>query len=447
MPSPVVSDPSLNGSILTASNMMRPNAFILSGMTQLTRKIVVVDPQTAGISGDMLLGALVNAGADLAKIQQVLGSIPRHYPKCKTLELRVVDVNRHGFAASSAEFEIVEEREETPAQDFLGAAEEIAKVSQISERAASFATTSIEQLVAVESRLHGAGREGTHLHEAGSADTLADVFGVAAAADSLGLFDAEIYSTPVSVGGGMITFSHGTMNAPGPAVMEIARQRGIPIQGGPANVELATPTGMAMLANLTSNFVQNYPPLVPEVVGQGAGKKELTEAPNLLRVVIGHRIEIDLKSDAVMILETNLDDIPGEVLGHALQQILESGAKDAWLTPAQFKKSRPGYVLHVICDSNDAERLTNLIMEETGTLGVRYQLWNRFILQREVQTLRVKVEGREYNVRVKFARNKSGRIVNVKPEYDDVNAIAKDLSMPIRKVSDVVLREAQKTIG
>jgi uncharacterized protein (TIGR00299 family) protein len=416
-------------------------------MTELARKIVVIDPQTAGISGDMLLGALVHAGADLKKIQHVLGYIPLHYPKCKALKLHVADVKRHGFAASAAEFEIAEEHEEVHAQDFLRATKEIVEASQISERAASFATSSIEQLVAVETGLHGATQGGIHLHEAGSSDTLADVFGVAAAADSLRLFDAEIYSTPVAVGGGIIKFSHGTMNAPAPAVLEIARQRGIPIHGGPENTELATPTGMAMLVNLTSNFVENYPPLVPEVVGQGAGRKELTEAPNLLRIVIGHGIGTDLGSDAVNILETNLDDISGEVLGHALEQILESGAKDAWLTAAQFKKNRPGYVLHVVCDSNDAERLTSLIMEETGTLGVRYQLWNRFILQREIKSLRVKVEGREYNVRVKFAKNKSGRVVNVKPEYDDINAIAKELSMPVRKVSDAVLREAQKTIG
>jgi uncharacterized protein (TIGR00299 family) protein len=412
----------------------------------LARKIMVIDPQTAGISGDMLLGALVHAGADLKRIQQILSSIPQHYPKCKKLELHVIDVKRHGFAANAAEFEIVEEPEEASAQDFLRATNGIAEASQISERAASFATSSIEELVAVETRLHGASVEDTHLHEAGSADTLADVFGVAAAADSLELFDAEIYSTPVAVGGGNITFSHGTMSAPAPAVLEIARQRNIPIRGGPEDVELATPTGMAMLANLTSNFVENYPPLVPEAVGQGAGKKELAGTPNLLRVVIGHAVETDLDSDAVGILETNLDDISGEVLGQALQRILESGAKDAWITPAQFKKNRPGHVLHVICDSNDAERLSSLIMEETGTLGVRHQLWNRFVLQREIKTLRVEVGGREFNVRVKFAKNRSGRVVNVKPEFDDIYRVAKELPMPIRKVSEAVLREAQKTI-
>ena len=298
------------------------------------RRITLIDPQTAGISGDMLLGALIDAGASPNSIQQVLSDIPLHYPKCKKLELQVREVITHGFRARAVEFEIIEDMEEAQALDFLRAAENIAKASKISEKAASFATSSLRELVAAESKLHGVGAEETHLHEAGSADTLADVFGVAAACDALGIFDDDIYSTPVAVGGGTISFSHGTMAVPAPAVLEIARQRSIPIHGGPENVELATPTGISMLANLVNTFVENYPLLVPETVGHGAGNKQLTSAPNMLRVVIGHGIGTEVGTDTVRILETNLDDLPGEVLGHAMQQILDAGAKDAWITPA-----------------------------------------------------------------------------------------------------------------
>jgi uncharacterized protein (TIGR00299 family) protein len=297
----------------------------------------------------------------------------------------------------------------------------------------------------VESRLHGISLDKAHLHEAGSADTLADVIGVAAACDLLGVFDGEIYSTPVAVGGGLISFSHGTVAAPAPAVLEIARERSIPIHGGPENMELATPTGITILANLTQKFVENYPALVPEIVGHGAGKKELNEAPNLLRVVIGHTTEGASDANTINLLETNLDDLPGEVLGHALQQILDSGAKDAWITSAQFKKNRPGQVLHAICDSTDTERLASVMMRETGTLGVRYHQWNRFTLQREIRKLAVEIEGRKLDVHVKYAKDNSGRIINIKPEFDDIQFIAKELSMPARKIAEIVLREAQKT--
>lgn len=210
-------------------------------------------------------------------------------------------------------------------------------------------------------------------------------------------------------------------------------------------MELTTPTGISLLANLTHNFVGNYPLFVPEKTGYGAGKMELSAAPNILRVVMGRSAETATDLDSVTILETNLDDLPGEMLGHALQQILDSGAKDAWITQAQFKKSRPGQVLHVICESIAAEKLANIMMEETGTLGVRYQQWNRFTLQREIKTIQVSIAGTMFNVRVKLARDRTGKIANIKPEFEDVSMIAKELSMPARKVAEAVLHEALRT--
>ena len=408
-------------------------------------RITLIDPQTAGISGDMLLAALIDAGADVGRIQQVLDLIPLHYPKCKEIQLRFTEVKRHGFRAGAVDLKITEDEEESEAQDLIRAAENIAKTSQVSPEATNLATRSLEKLVTVESRLHGISTGKAHLHEAGSADTLADVLGVATACDLLRVFDGEVYSTPVAVGGGLLSFSHGTVDAPAPAVLEIARERSVPIHGGPENVELTTPTGITILANLTHKFVENYPAMVPEVVGHGAGKRELDGAPNLLRVVIGRVDEGTSNVDTVSVLETNLDDVPGEVLANALQQILDAGAKDTWVTPAQFKKNRPGQVLHVICDSTEAERLAWIMMKETGSLGVRYQQWNRFKLEREIRKLAVEIEGAKFDVRVKFAKDSSGRIINIKPEFDDIQAIAKEVSMPARTIAEIVLREAHKT--
>jgi hypothetical protein len=187
--------------------------------------------------------------------------------------------------------------------------------------------------------------------------------------------------------------------------------------------------------------------MVPDVVGLGAGKRELTTAPNVLRIVTGRTLETSHNTDSVMILETNVDDVSGEVLGHALEQVLGSGARDAWVTPASFKKNRPGHVLHLICDSADAGRLADLMMQEIGTLGVRYQQWNRFILQREIMTVKAEISGKRFDCRVKIASDKAGRIVNVKPEFDDIQRVARELSMPVRRVSEAVLtavRELEK---
>lgn len=408
--------------------------------------ITIIDPQTAGISGDMLLAALIDAGADPGNIQRTLSEIPHYYRKCSKIQLSTNEVKKHGFRATGVELVITEEQRESRTDEYLKAAESVAEASTISSKASEFAINSIRDLVLAESTLHGSSLDTTHLHEAGSADTLADVFGVAAACDALGIFESEVYSTPVAVGGGIISFSHGKVATPAPAVLEIARRKQVPIRGGPGDVELATPTGISMLANLAGKFVNNYPPFIPKMVGYGAGKAELQEAPNILRLAMGQALSARSETDVIQVLETNLDDLSGEILGHTLQRVIESGAKDAWVSPAQFKKNRPGVVLHAICDPSLAEKLTTIIMEETGTLGVRNQLWNRVTLQREVRTVKVIIKGREFAVRVKFARDISGKILNVKPEFDDVQAIAKEVSMPVREISGSVLRSVERTV-
>jgi len=394
----------------------------------------------------MLLAALIDAGADLRNIQRVLDLIPSHYPRCNSIRLDVREVKTHGFRAREVDLKISEDTGKVKATQMLEAAHRIASVATISERAVTFAKKSVKLLVETEGQLHGVDIQDVHLHEAGSTDTLADIFGVATACDSLEIFGGDVYATPVAVGGGITTFSHGRLATPVPAVLEILREIGAPILGGPERVELATPTGVAMLANLATRFVEMYPAMVPEIVGYGAGRIDLASAPNLLRVVIGQSTEHRLGSDAVQVLETNLDDLSGEVLGHALQRVLDSGGKDAWLTPAQFKKNRPGHVLHVICDIKDGERLSRIIMEETGTLGVRYLQLNRFTLERHLTTIRLQINGKLFEVRVKFARDSYGRIIRVKPEFDDIRAIAETVSMPAREISDLALREARRTL-
>jgi hypothetical protein len=430
---------------LSGNGLISTDATESEGSRGLTR-ITVIDCQTAGISGNMLLAALIDAGADRRAIERVLEQIPRNYPKCRSLSLDISEVKTHGFRACGVNLRIDEDAEETRAEELLGAVQKVAAVSGLSEKAASFAINSIRTLLEAESKLHGVSLSSTHLHEAGSADTLADVLGVAVACDSLGIFDGETHSTPVAVGGGITVFSHGKLTTPVPAVLEILRQKQIPITGGPEAVELSTPTGVCMLANLVESVVVNYPTMISEKVGYGAGTKELPSSPNILRVVIGRSIDHGLDTDTVQILETNIDDLSGEVLGHALQHLLDSGARDAWISAAQFKKNRPGHVLHVLSDSKDVSRLVEVMMQDTGTLGVRYHQLARYTSPRDVRNVKVRIGRQSYDVRVKFARDASGRAFRVKPEFDDIVAIAKTLSRPVREISDIVISETRKAM-
>ena len=404
----------------------------------------MIDCLTAGVSGDMLLGALIDAGADSKRIQDVLDLIPQHYSRCRSIHFESREVKTHGFRACGVFLDLAEISEETPAKALLEAAEAIGAASGFSSKTVSFAVGSVKTIVEVESRLHGVDISKTHLHEAGSADTLADVFGVAAACDFLGLFDGRILSTPVAVGGGMTSFSHGTLTTPVPAVLEILREHKVPMRGGPEQVETATPTGVSILVNLATEFVDVYPEMVVERVGYGAGKRDLKATPNLLRIVIGQEPTHESGSDVIQVLETNLDDVSGEVLGHAIQRVLDSGARDAWVSSAQLKKNRPGHVLHVICDQQDTTRLAAVLMEETGTLGVRYQSWNRIKLEREVRLVPVKIGLKEFQVRVKYAKDGSGKSVKAKPEFDDIRTIAEELSMSAREVADIVQHEIRR---
>ena len=409
-------------------------------------RVTLIDAQIAGISGDMLLGALIDTGAEVNAIQQILDLIPSHFSRCKSVKLAASEVRTHGFRSCRAELSVEEKGDEAKALELVQAIREVAEVGKLSDRASSFANEAIRLLTEVESSLHGVEISNAHLHEAGSADTLADILGTAAACDSLKLFEGDIYSYPVAVGGGTVTFSHGTVSVPAPAVLEIARRGHIPIIGGPANEELATPTGVSILANLVDTFVETQPLLVPDRVGYGAGKKELPNSPNVLRVVLGQQRDEGFDRDSVYVVETNLDDVSGEIVGNSLQHVLDAGAKDAWITHAQFKKNRPGYTLHAICAHGDLEKVSEIIFRETGTLGIRYQKWDRFILGREIVVIKLLIEGKTFDVRVKVARDRSGKIHRVKPEFDDLNLVSRATSRPMHELSAIAVEEARKSL-
>ena len=186
--------------------------------------------------------------------------------------------------------------------------------------------------------------------------------------------------------------------------------------------------------------------MIPDTVGYGAGRRELENTPNILRLIVGHADIGRFERDSVQIVETNLDDVSGEIVGGAVQRILEAGAKDVWVTSAQFKKNRPGFVLHAICGHEKVEEISRIIMAETGTLGVRYQPWDRFILKRETVTIKLEFGARTFDVRIKVARDRLGEIVRIKPEYEDVDSISRATAVPAREISALALEKARKVL-
>jgi len=313
----------------------------------------------------------------------------------------------------------------------------------ISESAKTFAIKSIETLICAESKIHGEPENSVHFHEAASFDTVIDLLGTAIALDDLGCFDDDIVVTPVAIGGGTVTFSHGTSSNPAYAILEIFRESGIITVGGNVKEELTTPTGASMLVNLVKECSEFYPPMKIQSIGYGAGQKDFKGFSNVLKIVRGIA-STKLQLDTVKILETNVDDVSGEVLGNMIEKIMAQGAKDVTISSAITKKGRPTNLVSVICDSDTMNSIMDLLVTETGTLGVRIRTSERYIVPRAVKTLSVNIQGQSFDVRYKTRDlNNSSHF---KIESDDIKEISNALSISFKETEELLNQEVRKEI-
>ncbi|OVE83124.1 nickel pincer cofactor biosynthesis protein LarC [Natronolimnobius baerhuensis] len=290
-----------------------------------------------------------------------------------------------------------------------------------------------ELLGEAEASVHGEALEDIHFHEVGADDAIADIVGTVRL-----LHDLEpdrVVTTPLATGGGTASMAHGEFPVPTPAVLEIAERAEWSLRGGPVEAELLTPTGAAILGHVADG-VEVLPTLEVDASGYGAGGYDLDPHPNVLRVLVGDDgARGGLVKDDIAVLETNLDDATPEVLGGLQETLADAGARDVSIVPATMKKSRPGHLVKVICKPADRERVARALAEETGTLGVRDAgATHRWIAHREFETVEVALEGGTYDVTVKIARDSEGAVYDVSAEYDDAKAVAAEAGVPIRTV-------------
>ncbi len=406
-------------------------------------KIVIVDCQVAGVSGDMMLGALLDLGANKEKVTAAIKSLENAECGYQNVAVSIEHVMRKGFRATKVDV-TAEGKSRKDGAQLIAIVEKTAANLELSAKARQFASNVIHTLVDAEAKLHGHHLADAHLHEVGLVDTAAEIIGSAVAMEDLGFFDAKIVSTPVSVGGGLFEFSHGTVSSPSPAALAIFQSKNFPIKGGPVESELATPTGASLIVNLATEVSRFYPEVAPMKVGYGAGGKEFAEIPNVLRIVMGKSVESCTMTDQIAVLETNVDDVSGEIVGHAVDMLLAEGAKDVCVIPMFTKKSRPGQIIKVIADQKDAKRLSRTLIEETGTLGVRVHLCERHIMNRESSTVEILVGKAKETVKIKIAKAPQGNIVRVKPEYDDLKRLAEKTGKPLRELAEMAVSKARE---
>ncbi|PSP28726.1 nickel pincer cofactor biosynthesis protein LarC [Halobacteriales archaeon QH_2_65_14] len=420
-----------------------------------------------GASGDMLLGALLAAGADRVALEPVEDALDVRY--------EVDTTTRCGITATAVEVLLEDaDREKHHRDDGDGHHDhshddsddhvhaegsgphrsypevvEIVESLELSAPVQNDALAIFELLGEAEASVHGTDLESTQFHEVGADDAIADVVGAC-----LLLADLDpdgVVTTPLATGGGSVETSHGTYPVPTPAVVELAERADWSLRGGPVETELLTPTGAAVLAHVADG-VETLPSLRVEESGYGAGNKSFPSHPNVLRALVGESAA-DLRRDPITVLETNLDDATPEVLGGLQETLGEAGALDVSVVPATMKKSRPGHLVKVVVKPDDVRRVARKLAAETGTLGVReHGSGHRFVADREVEAVTVEADGRSFEVGVKVARmgrvDESDVVFDVSAEYDDAAAVAAETGVPIREVlrraERVALRGASK---
>ena len=407
--------------------------------------VLVIDSQIAGISGDMLLSSLVDIGANKSKVINGLHSIEEYLKGSKIIKLDFDKVVKHGTEATHLVLETSENYHERKGIEIQECILSTSDKIGLSEKAKVFAKESIRSLLHAESKIHGEPLESVHFHEASSIDTVIDIIGSAIALDDLKLFSDEIISSPVAVGGGPLTFSHGTVSNPASAILEIFRGSDIVICGGPVKEELTTPTGASLLVNLVDRCSEFYPTMKIRSIGYGAGNKNFEGFPNVLKIVKGEPTN-EFQLDTVQILETNLDDVSGETVGHMIDKLIANGAKDVTVTNGITKKGRPTNLVSIICDPSLTNSLISILVSETGTLGVRIRSSSRYVVPRIIVSVPILIQEKSFTVRCKIVKHEE-IVKHFKVEADDVKLIADSLSLPFKVTTDLISDEVKRKLN
>ncbi len=404
-------------------------------------KALIIDPRLAGISGDMLLASLVDLTRRIDDLYQLIEELERRIDYCKKVDLNIYDVDRLGIRAKRVELKIDEDLRGITPSRFKANVENVLSNVDLSGKAKGLVRRVIDEILEAEVKVHYELKE---VHEVASIDTIFDVIGVALLLDKTGFLDASIYATPPALGSGFIKTNHGVLPIPAPVTLEILRRYEYPYFNISVDCELTTPTGAALLVSLASKVVDFYPPMRVRGVGYGAGSRSLTEIPNVLRVIEGDEGHATI--ERVAVLETTVDDVTGEIMGHLFDKLFELGALDVMIIPCIGKKNRPANLIKVIAKIENYDRIVEALINELGTLGVRILEEPRIAVERSQKHVEIEIQGKKFKIAVKESKSPSGKTLRIKPEYEDLKMVAKELNMPLRRVVEIVMKQLNANV-
>lgn len=380
----------------------------------------------SGAAGDMILGSLIGLGVGSGKLREVIES-------AVDVSVSVDRVDKRGINAVNVRIHVPHETHSRHYSEIVDVVRDAGLPASVEQSALGVFAI----LAEAESKVHGLPLDELHFHEVGQKDALADVIGSCFAIHEIAA-DA-VFTTPINVGGGRIQAAHGVMAVPAPATLEILRQSGLMFYGR-GSMEMLTPTGAAILAYFAKSL-ENLPKGTVSSVGYGAGDAD-TEDPNVLRSMIMN-VEDTLSRDTIEILETNVDDVTGEILGSLFEKLLSVGARDVTITPATMKKGRSGHIIKVITRPEHSDRVARELMKETGTLGIRViPTRPRYVADRRMDRVSINIGSQQFEVAVKIAQDRSGEILHMSAEYEDCRRVAEKVKLPLKEVIRRVEEEA-----
>ncbi|HII01927.1 TPA: nickel pincer cofactor biosynthesis protein LarC [Methanosarcinaceae archaeon] len=374
----------------------------------------------SGAAGDMVLGCTLDLGADRQYVRELIEASVE-------VSVDIREVKKKGIKALDVRIGVPEKEKVRKSPELV----DIIKSAKLPPRVEGSALDIFAKMAEAEAAVHGySDLADLHFHEVGQSDALADVIGSSAAIHALNC--DYIYCTPINVGSGTVESAHGTLPVPAPATLEILRSGKLYFMGSSVKKELLTPTGAAILAHF-ARPVEAFPQGRSLAIGYGAGDADLP-GPNVLQGVLSEP-DSCLIQDTIEVLETNADDVSGEVLGNLYEELLAMGARDVAIIPATMKKGRPAHIIKVICKPEDSAKLARKIIVETGSLGIRVvPARHRLMAARKIEKVNLDLGGEIFEVAVKVARDTEGVLLNISAEFEDCKMVARKCGTPVKEV-------------
>ncbi|MHA1491007.1 MAG: nickel pincer cofactor biosynthesis protein LarC [Promethearchaeota archaeon] len=411
-------------------------------------KSLYIDASNSGISGDMFLASLLGLVSESNNILKEIIELKNYLPGVSKLNISLKLSERSGIQVNQLRIDIKENKNHRTAKILKSTLNKFLDEKIFSDFASDYANRVLNSLIQAEAEVHGKMANKIHLHELSSVDTLIDILGVTKVLDILDVFKKSfiIYCSKLPLGGGTINAAHGILPIPAPATVKILEKSNLLIEGGPIDAELVTPTGAALLVNLHPKILP-YPNSTKLIkIVYGAGQKKFKNFLNTMRLFYGEDKELIISDEKhylekyiekTTVLETAVDDISGEVIGNFVKNMESENILDLQIIPSITKKNRPGHVIKILCHPEYKYEVIEKIIEELGTLGVRFNTITRICINRKIEKKKIKIKNKMYELRYKisFIESENGKkIVNIKPEYEDLKIISEESGISINKI-------------